>query len=349
MQVKLEHFLNQFHIRDGRILVGVSGGADSVALLRGLKFLAESRRLELVVGHFDHALREDSADDARWVESLSATLGICSCMERNPHTRDSKTSLPEATARSLRYDFFQRIAIQEQCRWVAVAHTADDQVETILHHIVRGSGLKGVCGIPATRVLGNESQTVTISSPRGGLSALTRQKAREPLLLVRPLLQVWRTELLTCLDSMQQSYCTDSTNTDCGYTRNRIRHEILPLLRTKLNPRVDEALLRLAQQATDAQAAMTALVHEWLPEAILDRQPHSVRLNQSSLQGRSIGVLREFFGQLWQLQEWPRQDLSFEHLHQLAEMVAEYRPHRLSLPGHIEAISRGRVFELRRD
>ncbi|WP_437226667.1 tRNA lysidine(34) synthetase TilS [Planctomicrobium sp. SH661] len=319
--------LDAMAIRDGKMLVGVSGGADSVALLRGLAELSPDRGLQLVVGHFDHAIRAESAADANWVNTLGQSLGIPVRSERSDRSGEG-TGLAEEQARTLRYEFLRRTAEAEGCGWIAVAHTADDQVETVFHHIVRGSGLQGLSGIPALRTLSEN-----VATP----------------LLVRPLLQVSRKEILAFLASIQQDFCTDSTNESRSYTRNRIRNEILPLLRADLNPRVDDALLRLCEQAADAQLALTVLARELLTGAVLDQQPGNVRFQRELLQGRPPALLREAFSQIWRMQGWPRQSWGFAHLSQLVEMVTTGKPAKASLPGGIEAICREKVFELRRE
>jgi len=336
-------FLDRYHIRQGRMLIGVSGGADSVALLRSLQQVSSSRQLQLYAAHFDHALREDSQEDARWVQNLCAELKIPCILEQRPGKLPGETAsestVAEETARNWRYDFFQRHLEKEDCRWLALAHTADDQVETILHHLVRGSGLKGLRGIPAIRLLSRTGQK-TISSP----SEISQKEAW----LIRPFLEVRRGEIEASLAAHQQPYRTDSTNASSRYTRNRIRNEILPILRKELNPRVDQALLQLSQQAQDAQEVLNTIVRDLLTTAVLDRQMGIVRLQRTILLNQPVGLLREFFSGLWELQGWPRQGQSFAHLEQLARMVRTQSPRRLSLPGKVEACCREKIFELRR-
>ena len=377
MMAPLLSFLDRHHICHGRMLVGVSGGADSVALLCALQELSGTRQLQLCVAHFDHALRKDSCEDAHWVQSLCEKLKVPCILEQRigklPGEAASESMAAEETARKWRYDFFQRLTRQEDCRWLALAHTADDQVETILHHIVRGSGLKGLSGIPAVRLLspihrshldlrvekceasddGAESRE---TDPNPRLRGSTGQEAtsspieipQNEVLLIRPLLEVRRCEIEAYLAAHQQLYRTDSTNASPRYTRNRIRNEILPVLRTELNPRVDQALLQLSQQARDAQEVINTVVRDLLTAAVLDQQTEIVRLQRDVLLNRPMGLLREFFSQLWEVQGWPRQGQNFAHLDQLARMVLTQSPRRLSLPGKVEACCREKIFELRR-
>jgi len=329
----LEHFLDQHDLwkllRSGPLLVGVSGGADSVALLRVLHEVTVAEGGSLVVAHYDHALREDSAADACWVQDLCGTLGLVCEMERRGGAGSRLEMASEDNARRQRYDFFCRVLVRTGGRGLVLAHTADDQVETILHHLIRGSGLKGLQGMPAVR-------------------ALKCPSSWDQPLLLRPFLPVARAEIEAYLQSISQSFRTDPTNFETNYTRNRLRHTVLPLLRTELNPRVDQALLQLARQAMDAQAIVEQASGELLERVLLDRQPDSVRLQRILLLPYSTGQLRALLALLWELQDWPRQSLGFVHLQRLAEQVLTGTPPRLSLPKGIESVCRSAIVEIRR-
>ena len=218
-----------------RIAVGVSGGADSVALLRFLAALRPQFGWDLVVCHIHHGLRGAEADrDECFVRALADQLGLPCAVSRIDAAalalRDH-ISVEEA-GRTARYAFFAQTA-GEGGR-IATAHTLDDSIETVLMNLVRGTGLRGLCGIP--RIRGN---------------------------IVRPLLDCTRAEVEDYLGALGQPYCTDSTNLTDDYTRNRIRHDILPRL-CELNPNFPGAMARMlprlaAQQAlTDCLAAQSA-------------------------------------------------------------------------------------------
>lgn len=218
-----------------RIAVGVSGGADSVALLRFLAALRPQFGWDLVVCHIHHGLRGAEADrDECFVRALAEQLGLPCAVSRIDAAalalRDH-ISVEEA-GRTARYVFFAQTA-GEGGR-IATAHTLDDSIETVLMNLVRGTGLRGLCGIP--RIRGN---------------------------IVRPLLDCTRAEVEDYLGTLGQPYCTDSTNLTDDYTRNRIRHDILPRL-CALNPNFPGAMARMlprlaAQQAlTDCLAAQSA-------------------------------------------------------------------------------------------
>ena len=218
-----------------RIAVGVSGGADSVALLRFLAALRPQFGWDLVVCHIHHGLRGAEADrDGCFVRALAEQLGLPCAVSRIDAAAlalREHISVEEA-GRMARYAFFAQTA-GEGGR-IATAHTLDDSIETVLMNLVRGTGLRGLCGIP--RIRGN---------------------------IVRPLLDCTRAEVEDYLGALGQPYCTDSTNLTDDYTRNRIRHDILPRL-CALNPNFPGAMARMlprlaAQQAlTDCLAAQSA-------------------------------------------------------------------------------------------
>lgn len=210
-----------------RIAVGVSGGADSVALLRFLAVLREEYRWELIVCHIHHGLRGAEADrDEQFVRELAGQLGLPYAVRHIDAAAlalENHLSVEEA-GRDARYAFFAETA-GEGGR-IATAHTLDDTIETVLMNLIRGTGLHGLCGIP--RIRGN---------------------------IVRPLLDVTRAEVEEYLALLGQPYCTDSTNLSDDYTRNRVRHDILPRLR-ELNPNFTGSMARMLPQLA-AQWALT--------------------------------------------------------------------------------------------
>ena len=200
-------------IQECRLSVAVSGGADSVALLRGLSALQEELSLELIAGHVDHGLRAASSHDAAWVAAQCAELGVPLelRMADVPALVAARGGGIEETARRARYELLTQIAVESGCRFLAVGHVADDQAETILHHLLRGTGLNGLRGLPQVRDLGSGVR------------------------LIRPLLQLRREEARLYLDEIGQEFREDASNVDLSFTRNRIRRLLLPLLREEFN------------------------------------------------------------------------------------------------------------------
>jgi tRNA(Ile)-lysidine synthase len=310
------------------LVVAVSGGPDSVALLRLLLALPQPGRL--VVAHLNHQLRGvDSDADEAFVAQLCGSLApptgrvLTYRSERINVAGEAQRSGEnlEAAARRLRYRWLARVAREEGLRWVATGHTAGDQAETVLHRLLRGTGLVGLRGIAATREL------------ESGVH------------VVRPLLQLGRAQLLEYLEGLGQPYRQDASNLDRDYTRNRIRLELLPLLARDFNPRIEEVLARLAEQAEEVGRTEEQAARELLRDAERPRAGAMLVLDGETLARVPRHRLRELFRLLWQREAWPLDGMSFEGWERLADLVLGDRP-AVDLPGFIHARRRGRVIQI---
>ncbi len=217
-----------------KLVVAVSGGADSVCLLHILAQLRVELDIELHVAHLNHQLRGAESDsDASYVSDLAHKIGAPATIERIDVAayRDQKGGSPEEAAREVRYSFLAEVAKKVGASKVVVGHTRDDHIETILMHLLRGAGTAGLCGLQSRSVL-----------PYGENSG--------QLELVRPLLEITRQETLDYCQKYNLAPRSDSSNSSLSFLRNRVRLELLPVLRS-YNPSIDEALLRLADIAGD--------------------------------------------------------------------------------------------------
>ena len=244
------------------LVVGVSGGADSSTLLYGLNNLRERCGIRLHVAHLNHDFRGEEADeDARFVESLARELGLPFSVEkRDPiaYQRERRISSFEQGAREMRYEFLARIAREAGAAAVAVGHTSDDLAETVLLHILRGSGLPGLRGM---------TETAPWPWPVG-LATPT---------LFRPLLEVTKAQTVEYCTERGREYRQDSGNSLFRFTRNRVRQELLPWLAAEFNPRVGDALVRLAHTSSQELEYLEAqLDREWgeltAPETVAGSQ-----------------------------------------------------------------------------
>ena len=224
-------------IRPGdKVTVACSGGADSVALLFGLYLLKEKLGVELSAAHFNHGLRGEESDrDEAFVRSFCHQFDIPLFVGRGNVVAGKKGL--EAAAREARYAYFATLDST-----VATAHTADDNAETVLLHLVRGTGLKGLGGI----------------TPK-------REK------LIRPMLTVTRQEILAFIEEYHLSYVEDGSNDTDAFLRNRLRHHVMPLLRQE-NPRLAENLSQMAMSLRRDEQTLTALAGESLPDITALRQ-----------------------------------------------------------------------------
>jgi len=237
------------------VVVGVSGGADSVCLLHVLAKCQKGLGIKLHVAHLNHQLRGvESEADAKYVSNLAGSLGILITIDRQDVAayRIERNFSVEEAARELRYAFLARVAREVGANRIAIGHTRDDQVETILMHILRGTGITGLCGLAPCSPMAYDSQGMSWPASPMPLrdSPLSLRAKRSNLLVIRPLLDITREETTSYCQEHQLDPRIDSSNRSLSFFRNRLRLQLLPLLR-QYNPSVDQALLRLADIAKE--------------------------------------------------------------------------------------------------
>jgi tRNA(Ile)-lysidine synthase len=312
--------------QDLSVILAVSGGPDSVALLRAMVTIKNETAADqagpvvakgpLIVGHFHHGLRPQQADaDQAFVESLCQDLGV-PCETGSADVRKIAAQQGdglEAAARELRYDFLQGLAERHGARYLVTGHTADDQAETILHRIVRGTGLRGLAGMPRARSL---SPAVS---------------------LLRPLLTLSRSAVHAYLAAIEQPYCSDESNCDPAFTRNRIRNQLLPLIQKEFNPQAIPAILRLGQLAGDVQRLVDQLAERQLTDCIAHASAECISLDCGRLQDVPDYLIRELLIQVWQGQDWPLQGMGHREWASLAAMVQCKTAATTTLPGSVLA------------
>ncbi len=264
-----------------RIVVGVSGGADSLALLLALDELRKARRLQssIVVAHLNHSLRDAESDvDAEAVREVATTLNCETAIETidvAAHAAKTGDNLEQA-ARRARHDFLQRVAIKREAECVLLAHTMDDQAETVLLRLMRGSGANGLSAMRVARRLSDESE----------------------ILLVRPLLR-WARRAET------EKYCAmrgfefriDEMNDDENFARVRVRKQLLPLMR-ELNPRIVETLVRTADVLREDADALDESARELLANAHIETENERASLSVKTLYAANVALRRRAL-RLW--------------------------------------------------
>ena len=312
-------------------VVAVSGGPDSVALAHALAGQAGLPRV--VLAHVNHGLRgaESDADEAfvaelaaRWFPDEPARLPCRVVRFDTAAEAERRGDNLEATARAQRYAWLAQVARDEGAAWVAVAHTADDQAETVLFRLLRGSGLDGLRGM----------------SPRRRLDG--------PIELIRPLLDLRRADVLAYLEARQQPYRQDSSNLDLAFTRNRLRHDLIPLLQAQYNPAIVAALCRLAEQARDVQAELRPRAEELLARTELARAGATLVFLAAALAEATPHLLREMFRLVWKREGWPQGAMGFEDWQQLVSVARGERA-AWDLPGGIHVRHAGTVVQIHGD
>lgn len=314
---KVYSFIKQHHMieRGDHILAGVSGGADSVCLLLVLKELSQRLGCTLTAVHVEHGIRgAESLSDMRFVEGLCETQKIpclvCRC-DAPGFARARGMSLEEG-ARALRYGFFRQAAEQTGANRIAVAHNREDCGETLLFHLARGTGLRGLCGIAPVRGA-----------------------------VIRPLLGTGRKEIEAYLAEKEQMFCTDRTNQETAYSRNKIRHQILPLL-TEINEGAADHLYQSAERIREAAELVEGLAEEaakrrvsgWLLMDSLCEEPPLIQKNVV------LSLLGECAGS--------RKDLTAIHVEKVLELFTKQTGRQVSLPYGMEAFRTYKGVQLRR-
>lgn len=297
-----------------RILLAVSGGADSTALLHLMARAAPGLGLDLVVAHLDHGLRRGSAADRRAVERAAAALGLRCLSERRPVApRRRRDESPEEGARRVRREFLLEAAAAEGASRIATGHTLDDQAETVLLRLVRGSGPRALGGM----------------LPDG------------PGPFARPLLSIERGALRAWLRRRAIPFREDPTNRSLAADRNRVRHLVLPLLSKELNPRaarhVVEAAARVLEDARLLDREAERRLARWtlasrgeglaLPSRRLARTPRPLAARVARLALERAGAD-------------PRR-VSARHVEALLDLAAGRPGSRLDLPSGVRAVARG--------
>jgi tRNA(Ile)-lysidine synthase len=307
--------------RDVGVVIGCSGGADSVALLAALSDLRQTPsemhpnppRGFLVAAHFNHGLRQDESDeDEAFVHQLATERGT-----RFTTRRGLGTHRDEATMRTERLQFLTETASDFGARYVALAHSATDNVETVLHHLMRGTGPAGLAGIGNPRSIDRD------------------------LVLVRPILHVPRDVIRDALQSAGQTWREDSSNSNTDYRRNWIRHRLIPLIESEYPSAVD-AIGRAIDGQRGWRTVIDRLARDWLAAHRRCDQPLTLRRDSSA----ELPIVVAATQILWTELGWSRGEMTREHWLRLVQTIQGQTQERYALPAQIEVITRGDEVEL---
>lgn len=297
------------------VLAAVSGGADSVAMLHALLFYSREMHFTLHACHVNHMIRETAERDQIFVENLCGSLGIaCTvCMVDIPGLVADGGGIEE-TARNARYELLEQTADKINAFVIAVAHTADDVAETLLHNLVRGTGIEGLASIKPIRGR-----------------------------IVRPILDSYRADVEAYLAIHKLDHVEDETNTDTAYTRNRIRHELIPYLKSNYNPSVVQALKRLADIAGNTYSFVSSHSRAEAARIAVGDQ-FSVALFRQLDPAVRYEIIRQ---QIVQAKGDP-QDITYEQVRRVVDALDTDDDFSSTLPdGIMEVYRRGEAFTFR--
>ena len=271
----INHTLKSHNLfpENSRILVACSGGPDSMALLYLLQDIATHRHTTYKIGVaiVDHCIRPESKEDVLWLQHQVEELGLpfYSATFDVPRLSKEYKKSEETIGRQVRYQWLNEIARSEGYDYISVAHHKDDQAESILAHIIRGSGLNGLTGMSVVQ-------------------------SEYAIPVVRPLLDVTKEDLLAYIGTKHISYCVDSTNEDVRYQRNRIRHRIIPELEA-VNPAVVDAIVRLGSSVNEDVMVISDLTSRTF-DKLVSIGDDEVRISRRALRQEPLAIQRR----LWQ-------------------------------------------------
>ncbi|MFA5374231.1 MAG: tRNA lysidine(34) synthetase TilS [Dehalococcoidia bacterium] len=295
------------------VLVGVSGGPDSVCLLHVLNQIKKSLGVRLHIAHLNHMLRGASSDgDARYVEQLAKSLKIpvtVDACDVDEYRKEHKLSLEEA-ARDVRYDFFARVAKSVGADCVALGHTEDDQIETVLMHLVRGAGIAGLQGMsPVTDMYSH---------------------SRARLQVIRPLLEVTREETENYCSSHRFNPRKDDTNESLDYVRNRFRRELIPVLR-KSNSDIGAAVRRVTETAADIMSFLDIEVERTWSDAVCVN-PVGITINTAAVRALHPALRRHLLRRVVSEVLGDLVDIEAVHIEKMIEALHKQAGKTISLP-----------------
>jgi len=289
------------------LVVGVSGGLDSVVLLTLLKQLSQEWSLEMIVAHVNYHLRgKDSNLDEKWVKALANSMGLALAVKSL--TKMPKSNLQEK-ARDIRYDFFEKIAQKHRAKKIVLAHHADDQVETFLFRWIRGAGPEGLSSMEAFRFMREDSK----------------------IKLIRPLLNFTKEDLFDFARERGLHWREDRSNQKTDYLRNYLRKKVLAPLK-KIHPKVIEKML----QGIESLQLENRCLEEEVSKKIsphLKRSKNQVRYPLISLKKQLVPVRYRMYTHLFKALNIKKRSLSRRHLEGLDQMVMQHKQKmKLSLP-----------------
>lgn len=310
---RIQQLVKEHHLFEpqARIVVGFSGGPDSMTLLHILLALVPQWQLTLSLAHLNHQIRLEADADVAFVEKIAKDLHLPLHVRtvNVPRLAEQRRVSIEEAARDARYRFFAEVAQEAGADAVALAHHADDQAETILMRLIRGSGMRGLQGIPIKRPL------------VPGIS------------VIRPLLEVSREEIVYYLRSQNLSFLLDQSNEDVSMTRNKVRLQLLPLLEKEYNRNIRQVIRQTAALLSEDEAYLSEICAQIYPSLLLERSTKAVRLNAQKLRMQPGNLQKRFvrhaFEEISGLEQlhWQHVTDIVEHLHGSAQVW------QLDLPG----------------
>lgn len=307
------------------VLIAVSGGPDSVALARILLDMQEEYHLTLGLAHLNHLLREEeSKRDEHFVKQFARSVDLPLFSDRQDtkaHAKKNRLSI-ETAGRDLRYAFFKKIALTHGYTKVATGHTGDDNAELVLMNLLRGSGARGLSGIPPVR--------------EG--------------CYIRPMIELTKAQVYDLLKEMNQSFIIDSSNADPAYLRNRVRNRLIPLLQSEYNPEIADALNRMSNVLRQEDDFLDIRTQSDFDQCLLNRKKGSLVLSKKRLSRLHPAVLRRVLRRAIQDIQTNLNRISLVHLENIIDFCFQRNSGTsLDLPNRIRIYKTANHIEIKRE
>jgi tRNA(Ile)-lysidine synthase len=314
-------FDNQMFGITDTVLVGLSGGPDSIALLWCLHLLAQKGGFQIAAAHLNHGLRGQDADaDAAFAAAFAARLKIPITVRTTDVGEFQKTHKlgREEAARSVRYDFLYTVLESKGYSKIALGHHADDNAELVLMNFLRGSGLTGLSGIPAVRPISRAQSSLDTS------------------MIVRPLIRLTKEEIYTFLAASGLTWQTDHTNSDTRHLRNRIRHDLIPQLKKNYNPNIVESLNRLAEVAGSEEMWIAGMLSPVLESLVTKEDGQGIVLSVSRLREQPQPAARRILRMALMRVKKDLRRITFQHVESVLGLChGKKHRWRLDLPDRV--------------
>ncbi|MBI4753428.1 tRNA lysidine(34) synthetase TilS [Candidatus Desantisbacteria bacterium] len=309
----------QLLAKKDRIVIGVSGGPDSIALLHILWQLSEEYSLSLRVAHLNHMQRgQESKEDAEYTLKFANELSIPVISEeidiKTIKEKEAKDRPLTDVARKIRYDFLKRVAKGFNAHKIAVGHHADDLVETVLINLIRGCGPNGLKGITPIR------------------------KIDEDLLLIRPLIKISSLQIHQYLSTHHLSFRVDSSNLKSIFLRNRVRLQLLPLLKKEYNPKIENSFIQLSQLIKMDEDYIDEAVNHALLQVVVERKEKMVVMDVASISGLHPAIQTRVIRRIVAMIKGDIEGFNYQHIQGIRQLILSIHPQgRLSLPFFMSA------------
>ena len=292
-----------------RLVVGVSGGPDSTALIHLLCRLKQDYKLSIWIAHLNHELRNEAKGEAEWVKGLASQLKVPIVLDSLNVAllaKKKKISL-EMAARQIRYNFFERVAKEVGATKIALGHTASDQVETLLMRLIRGTGLDGLAGIPPTRGK-----------------------------IIRPLINIFREEIETYCQIYNLHPCRDSSNQELFFFRNKIRLKLIPFISREYNPQFNQVLFRTADILREERKYLDEIVERALKKLTIKKSDRQIAIDaEKLLSSHPLALQRRIIRKLILEVKGDLKNVTFVHIDKVLKLKSDKGTKIINLPDDI--------------